>query len=249
MTDTATEKQQLEHAVEPVADADVAIEGIAPIASGGEQAPDVDAGQGDEDRPQIENPVFADRARIAARFKAQREQRQEEIVDAAHGEIAGDAVRAEVTVTFHAAKPGLWIAPGKMHAGDVTVIDIGIPDGAPVTPSVGLIAPEALDGVPHRAHDSTKFAAGALMVCGGSTGLTGAPCMAAEAAMRAGAGYVTATVPASLHLVFETRLLEVMSVPLPDQDGALQRAGVPLVLERLGVEAVRTTSAVLATML
>ena len=57
-------------------------------------------------------------------------------VDASTGEVAGAAVRADATVTFHAAKPGLWISPGKDHAGEVTVIDIGIP-GAP-RPSVGV---------------------------------------------------------------------------------------------------------------
>ena len=97
---------------------------------------------------------------------------------------------------------------------------------------MGLIAAAVLDGVPHRAHDSTKFAAGALLVCGGSTGLTGAPCMAAEAAMRAGAGYVTALVPASLNIVFEQRLLEVMSVPLPDKDGRLTQPALEVALER-----------------
>jgi NAD(P)H-hydrate epimerase len=154
-------------------------------------------------------------------------------VDASTGEVAGDAVRADVTVTFHAAKPGLWINPGKTHSGEVTVIDIGIPSGPPVTPSVGLISPAVLDEIPHRAHDSTKFAAGALLVCGGSTGLTGAPCMAAEAAMRAGAGYVTALVPASLNIVFEQRLLEVMSVPMPDKDGTLTQPALEAALERV----------------
>ncbi|HEX3978548.1 MAG TPA: NAD(P)H-hydrate dehydratase [Solirubrobacteraceae bacterium] len=153
-------------------------------------------------------------------------------VDASTGEVDGDAVRADATVTFHAPKPGLWISPGKAHAGDVTVIDIGIPDGPPVTPSVGLISASVLDGVPHRAHDSTKFAAGALLVCGGSTGLTGAPSMAAEAAMRAGAGYVTVLVPGSLNMVFEQRLLEVMSVALPDKDGTLTQPALEVVLER-----------------
>jgi len=155
-------------------------------------------------------------------------------VDASTGEVAGAAVQADVTVTFHAAKPGLWISPGKTHAGETVVIDIGIPDGAPVRPSVGLIEPAVLDAVPHRAHDSTKFAAGALMICGGSTGLTGAPSMAAEAAMRAGAGYVTALVPASLNIVFEQRLLEVMSVPLPDKDGTLTGPALQVALERTG---------------
>jgi ADP-dependent NAD(P)H-hydrate dehydratase / NAD(P)H-hydrate epimerase len=153
-------------------------------------------------------------------------------VDASTGEVAGEAVRADATVTFHAGKPGLWISPGKAHAGEVTVVDIGIPEGPPVTPSVGLIAPGVLDDVPHRAHDSTKFAAGSVLVCGGSVGLTGAPCMAAEAAMRAGAGYVTALVPASLNIVFEQRLLEVMSVPLPDKDGTLTQRALEVALER-----------------
>jgi NAD(P)H-hydrate epimerase len=50
--------------------------------------------------------------------------------------------------------------------------------------------------------------------------------------MRAGAGYVTALVPASLSLVFEQRLLEVMTVALPDRDGALQLEGADQVHER-----------------
>jgi ADP-dependent NAD(P)H-hydrate dehydratase / NAD(P)H-hydrate epimerase len=153
-------------------------------------------------------------------------------VDASTGEVIGAAVRADVTATFHAAKPGLWINPGKEHAGEVHVIDIGIPDGAPIVPSVGLIDPAVVDGIPRRGQDSNKFAAGAVLVCGGSTGLTGAPSMACESAMRAGAGYVTALIPASLNIVFEQRLLEVMSVPLPDGgDGALRPKAAEIVLE------------------
>jgi NAD(P)H-hydrate epimerase len=56
--------------------------------------------------------------------------------------------------------------------------------------------------------------------------------MASESAMRAGAGYVTACVPASLNLIFEARLLEVMTVPLPDSDGSLEPSGVSHVLDR-----------------
>ena len=55
-------------------------------------------------------------------------------VDASTGEVAGAAVRARATATFHAAKPGLWIDPGKSHAGEVRVIDIGIPRGGPGEP-------------------------------------------------------------------------------------------------------------------
>jgi NAD(P)H-hydrate epimerase len=112
------------------------------------------------------------------------------------------------------------------------VIDIGIPAGAPGRPRIGLIGPGVLDEIPRRGRESTKFAAGAVLVCGGSLGLTGAPCLASESAMRAGAGYVTAFVPRSLNLVFEQRLLEVMTVPLPDEDGAMTAAGAETVLGR-----------------
>ncbi len=147
-------------------------------------------------------------------------------VNASTGEVEGAAVKAHATATFHAAKPGLWIAPGKACAGNVTVVDIGIPPGGPGEPTIGLIGDAVLDGIPRRGTDSTKFAAGSVLVCGGSTGLTGAPCMASEAAMRAGAGYVTALVPESLHPIFESRLLEVMTVPLPDAGGVLVSGGV-----------------------
>ncbi len=155
-------------------------------------------------------------------------------VDASTGEVAGDAVRAAVTVTFHAAKPGLWIAPGKGHAGEVRIVDIGIPAGGPAAPDVGLIGEHATDGVPRRGSESTKFAAGNVLVCGGSPGLTGAPAMAAESAMRAGAGYVTVLVPESLRIVFETRLLEVMKLGLPDEEGGLVPDAVEVVLSRTG---------------
>jgi ADP-dependent NAD(P)H-hydrate dehydratase / NAD(P)H-hydrate epimerase len=153
-------------------------------------------------------------------------------VDASTGEVHGVAVRADATVTFHAAKPGLWIAPGKGCAGTVEVIDIGIPAGGPAEPRIGLISPRVAHTIPRRGRESSKFAAGSVLVCGGSTGLTGAPSMASEAATRAGAGYVTAFVPASLNLIFEVRLLEPMTIPLPDADGSLEPAGAEAVLAR-----------------
>jgi NAD(P)H-hydrate epimerase len=148
-------------------------------------------------------------------------------VDASTGEAAGVAVVATATATFAAAKPGHWIAPGKRHTGELRVIDIGIAArDAPVAADVGLIGARVHALVPGRRASATKFSSGHVVVAGGSRGLTGAPCLASEAAMRAGAGYVTALVPRSLELVFETRLLEVMTRGLPDEDGALTPAGV-----------------------
>jgi ADP-dependent NAD(P)H-hydrate dehydratase / NAD(P)H-hydrate epimerase len=154
-------------------------------------------------------------------------------VDASTGAVAGAAVHAVATATFAAAKPGLWINPGKAHAGAIRVVDIGIPPGAPVpTPDVGLMRdPALLAVVPRRRPGWTKFTSGHVLVAGGARGLSGAPCLAAEAAQRAGAGYVTACVPASLEAVFEVRLLEVMTRGLPDADGAHTEAGAEQVLE------------------
>lgn len=153
-------------------------------------------------------------------------------VDASTGVVSAAAVRAASTVTFHAHKPGLWIAPGKGQAGKVERIDIGIPRGAPETTKIGLIDPSVLCLLPRRRAASTKFVSGHVLLVGGSRGLTGAPRMAAQAAMRAGAGYVTACVPTSLQAILATAgPPELMTKGLPDQDGGLTSAGVSSVLE------------------
>jgi hydroxyethylthiazole kinase-like uncharacterized protein yjeF len=77
-------------------------------------------------------------------------------VDASNGEVAGEAVRAAATATFHRAKPGLWIHPGKGFAGEVHVIDIGIPRGGPAKPEAGLISATVLRDLPRREAGSTS---------------------------------------------------------------------------------------------
>jgi NAD(P)H-hydrate epimerase len=153
-------------------------------------------------------------------------------VDASTGVVRGRAVRAALTVTFHAAKPGLWIHPGKAHAGEVRTLDIGIPRGAPAAAAeVGLIEDSVLALLPPRGASSTKFSSGHVLLAGGSRGLTGAPRMAAHAAMRAGAGYVTAFIPASLQTIIATAgPPELMTHGLADEDGGLIAQGVDEVL-------------------
>ena len=154
-------------------------------------------------------------------------------VDASTGVVAGVAVQAEQTVTFHAAKPGLWVHPGKRHAGDVVTIDIGIPRGAPGSADIGLIEGSVLGALPRRAAGSTKFTSGHVVVVGGSRGLTGAPAMAALAAMRAGAGYVTVCVPESLQGILDVQLMEVMTRGLPDEHGGLTPDGLSTAMDQL----------------
>jgi hydroxyethylthiazole kinase-like uncharacterized protein yjeF len=154
-------------------------------------------------------------------------------VDASTGSVEGPAVRAELTVTLHAAKPGLWIMPGKAHAGSSVTVGIGIPRGAPTRASVGLLDERVLALLPRRSAGSTKFTSGHVVVAGGSRGLIGAPAMAALASMRTGAGYVTACVPGSQAPVLDGQLMEVMTRALPDEQGSLVPGGVDTALGAL----------------
>jgi len=152
-------------------------------------------------------------------------------VNASSGEVDGEAVRAVATATFHASKVGLHVAPGKEHAGAVHVVEIGIPRGAPGASGAGLISERVLDHFPRRLRSGSKFSSGVVVVVGGSTGLTGAPTMAARAAQRAGAGYVQVAVPGPVQPVVDLRLLEQMSRALPDEHGSHTPAGVEQVVE------------------
>jgi len=126
-------------------------------------------------------------------------------VDASTGETAGAAVDADVTVTFHARKVGLVVAPGRFHAGRVVVADIGL-EAAPTAVVRGT--PALLDRVPRRGARDTKFSSGSLLVVGGAPGTTSAAALTATAAMRADAGYVTLAVPAAALPVAEALALE-----------------------------------------
>jgi NAD(P)H-hydrate epimerase len=141
-------------------------------------------------------------------------------VDASTGEVAGAAIEAGATVSFHAAKLGHLVAPGKRLTGELRVAPIGIPGDAPAEAPGGLIERSVLDLPARRGAGSTKFSSGQVLVIGGSRGLTGAVCMSSEAAARAGAGYATVAVPAELEEIFEVKLTEVMSVGCPSAEGA-----------------------------
>jgi ADP-dependent NAD(P)H-hydrate dehydratase / NAD(P)H-hydrate epimerase len=151
-------------------------------------------------------------------------------VDASSGEVDGVAVEADLTVSFHAAKLGHRIAPGKWHTGELRVVPIGVPAGAPGEPAGGAIEPAVLALAPRRGPRSTKFSSGQVVVAGGSRGLTGAVRMASTAAIRAGAGYATVVVPGDLEAAFEAGQSEVMSVRCPGDGGCLAPAAAQTVL-------------------
>src|SRR5919197_879007 len=152
-------------------------------------------------------------------------------VDASTGEAAAGAVRAELTVTMHAPKVGLVVAPGRFHAGEVVAADIGLERSET---QHRLVTEEILARVPRRQEGDNKYTAGAVLVVGGAPGLTGAACLAAEAAFRADAGYVAVAVPEASLPVIEMRLLEAVKRTLDEIDDVLPRMGAVAVGPGLG---------------
>jgi hydroxyethylthiazole kinase-like uncharacterized protein yjeF len=152
-------------------------------------------------------------------------------VDASTGEVAGAVVDADVTVTMHAPKVGLVVAPGRFHAGEVEVGEIGI--DADLTRH-RLVTEEILRLVPSKRADDTKYGAGSVLVVGGRPGMSGAVCLAAEAAFRADAGYVAVATHAETLPVVEARVLEAVKAPLADVDKLAERAGAVAVGPGLG---------------
>ncbi len=146
-------------------------------------------------------------------------------VDASSGEVEGVAVEADLTVSFHAAKIGHRVAPGKWHTGELRVVPIGIPDGrSRRRRRRARSSPRCWRWLRARGPRSTKFSSGQVAIAGGSRGLTGAVRMSSQAAIRAGAGYATVAVPADLEPIFEAGQPEVMSVGCPGGDGCLAPA-------------------------
>ena len=152
-------------------------------------------------------------------------------VNASTGEVAGAAVNADVSVTMHGPKVGLAVAPGRFHAGEVAVADIGL---EPAETEHRLVTAEILAEVPRRSARDNKYTAGHVLVVGGSRGMTGAPALAARAALRADAGYVTIAAPAESLPVLETLVLEAVKRPLEDVFGAALKAKAVAVGPGLG---------------
>lgn len=108
------------------------------------------------------------------------------------GRILGDAVRADVTVTFSMAKPGLFVGKGALRAGKVVVHDIGIPrtflEARPLTP-MSSTGDWSGAGCPAVRRTATKETSAGCWWWGGSTGVHRARrVLCARGALRSGAG-------------------------------------------------------------
>jgi NAD(P)H-hydrate epimerase len=140
--------------------------------------------------------------------------------DALTGAVSDDAVRATVTVTLAAAKPGLLLEPAREYVGELWCARIGIDDatlaGQPRTFAT-LDNAAFMELLPRRAEDTEKRAAGAPLIVAGSVQFPGAAVMCARGAARAGAGYVTVATAAGAASALRAHLVEQVVVELDEQ--------------------------------
>ena len=140
------------------------------------------------------------------------------------GKVLGAAVRAGVTVTFTCAKPGHYLEDGAEYTGELRVVDIGIPHQL-------LYHPRAVKeftlflmeypSLPRRKPNSHKGDYGKVFLLAGSEGYTGAPVLAASAAVRSGAGLVHLGVPREIYPIVAVKCSSAMPFPLPEEENTI----------------------------
>ncbi len=146
-------------------------------------------------------------------------------VEGSTGKVSGEAVRADLTITFGLPKIGLVVYPGAEYVGELEVACIGIPKKflEDKRIKVNLITKEEVSSyLKPRRPDTHKGTYGHLFVIAGSIGMTGAATLASRGAslcfgaLRSGVGLVTLGIPESLNEIMEIKLTEGMTLPLPE---------------------------------
>ncbi len=140
-------------------------------------------------------------------------------VNGDNGEVPGEAVWADFTVTFGFPKVGQFVHPGRAHTGTLAVGKIGLDERAlaevPITYEVSTIQ-EIAELLPVRPPDGHKGTFGRGLIIAGSPGMTGAAALAGLSFLRSGAGLCYAAVPRSLVDVIDTIATEVVVLTMPE---------------------------------
>ena len=143
------------------------------------------------------------------------------------------AVRADLTVTFIGRKTGQYLADGPDYCGELVFSDLGASPASRAGVEVTLEAPDHCRLPPPRRRNTHKNHYGHVLVVGGAPGMCGAVALAARAALRSGAGLVTALVHADCRAGLAP-FAEVMTFTWDSLPERLDLASVVLVGPGLG---------------
>jgi len=158
-------------------------------------------------------------------------------VEGSTGKVGGSAVIAELTVTMGLPKIGLMVPPGRNYAGEVEIVDIGIPrkfvDEADL--KFGMTEEDDVLGMlPRRHREAHKGDVGKLLLLAGSPGFTGAATLATQTSIKVGVGLARLGIPKELNPILEVKLTEGMTWVLPDKStGLLHPEALPEVKKAL----------------
>lgn len=145
-------------------------------------------------------------------------------INADTGEILNICIKADKTVTFAAYKTGLLLFPAVDYTGEIVCADISIPDYIINSQDITINTIDkalAKKLMPKRKTNSHKGDYGKILIVAGSRGLTGAAAMAANAALKSGAGLISVATPYEVNDILEVKLTEPMTIPLASVDGHL----------------------------
>lgn len=151
------------------------------------------------------------------------------------GEVDGNTIKADLTVTFGAAKIGQYKFPAADYLGELIVADIGWAN-LPGLKGIALDladAARAKAALPERRRDAHKYTFGKTLVVAGSKNFVGAAYLAGAAAYRVGAGLVTLAVPESIQPILAAQLPEATWLPLPESTGAIAESAADVVRGQL----------------
>lgn len=152
------------------------------------------------------------------------------------GRILGCAVKADKTITFTKKKVGQAVGDGALLSGEVEIWDIGIPADLRkklVCPVQTVEADFVKTALPPRKPDGHKGDFGKLLIVGGTVGYTGAPYLAASAAVRSGCGLVYLGVPEDIWAVEAAKCASAMPFPLPEKHNMLSYKALQIIEEKL----------------
>ncbi len=158
-------------------------------------------------------------------------------VDSDTGRIWGEAMRADMTVTFGFCKRGLVLYPGCEWAGKVIVAGIGISEGSFLgeIPKLFAYDEEVYQLLPERSRSGNKGTFGRVLLVAGSRNMAGAACLAARSAYRMGAGLVKVVTCEENRLILQTALPEALFCTYSELDRGLEWTDVIAIGPGLGM--------------